>query len=114
MHSVHEYIVFVWTEVVNASKAAMKDEGIKKAAMTAMMGKLKNDPNQAQHNKALFSAVSQNKDAQRAAMAAAKDEKVQKAVISQAKKNAPLMKSAAASAFKMGFSAAKNSQKPKK
>ena len=86
---------------------------MKKAAMNAMMGKLKNDPNQAQHNKALFNALANNKDAQNAVKAAAKDEKVQKAVISQAKKNAPLMKKAAKSGMMAAFSAAKASQQSK-
>eukprot|EP01083_Nonionella_stella_P118075 352384_1 len=100
-------------EVQSAAKSAMKDPDVKNAMVKTVVGTYTNDPNQAQNNRSLWTALAKNKDVQNAAVTVAKDEKVQKAAWNQAKKNAPLMKSAAVGAFKMGFKAYKTSNNTK-
>lgn len=81
----------------------MNDQNIRKAVMNAMVSTYTNNSNAGKHNKSLWSALSKNKDVQNAAVTLAKDEKIQKAAYNQAKKNAPLIKSAAIGAFKFGI-----------
>lgn len=97
-------------EVQNAARSAMNDKDVQKAAVNAMVGSYTNNPNQAKNNQSLFKALAKNKDVQNAAVTVAKDKKVQKAAWNQAKKNAPLMKSAAIGAFKFGMAAHKASK----
>jgi len=78
--------------------------------MGAMVGHYTKSSNQQQSQKSLWSALAKNKDVQNAAVAVAKDEKVQRAAWNQAKKNAPMMKSAAIGAFKFGLAAHKASK----